>query len=500
MEDQLRARGGDAAAKPESVAETKIELERQFTAFALLWSLASILTAWARFELAVSDPIIGATHILMGLLAFAVLIRSRAVAPVVGLAFMHMLHGVLQMPHVTATDVLWMFLGAAICVSFLTGWIARRSYSVGRVGLYRSFAPCLRIIFVLSLIAIPVARLNWTFLQLEVSPVVESLAAFRGDGTQPPLWISYFTISMLIVIDVFVAIALLLPRLRRFAVGFGACYFAWQAAMGLGEARFLLPVIIVGLYLFTSSELIGRVHATLVRIVPFASLRASGLTVFVGAMAILIVALLVAGEAYRANAYVIAEGCYIVLVVGWLGLILSSLVELRPKLTWVSLMMRNPLHYLLIAAFIVAVTSPYLGFGSKGKFVGGSGLSTAGGVSNHLVIPQGNIVNHEKDVVKIVESNDPWLQKIADEALLITWFELVNHVGSRPETSLAFMRANELYEVSRTGDVPELSQENSWILRKLLTYELTIKKSPDMNLTGNKMTAEKSEPTLNEVF
>ncbi len=500
MDDHLRAGGGDAVAKPESVAETKIELERQFTAFALLWAVASIMTAWARLELAVSDPLVGATHCLMGMLAFAVLIRPHAVSPVVGLSFLHVLHGTLQMPHVTATDVLWMFLGAAICVSFLTGWITKRSYSVGRVGLYRSFAPCLRIMFVLSLLAIPVARLNWTFLQLDISPVVESLAAFRGDATQPPRWISYFTISMLIVVDAFVAIALLLPRLRRFAVGFGICYFAWQAAMGLGEARFLLPVMIVGLYLFTSSELIGRVHATLVRIVPFASLRASGLMVFVGSMAILIVALLVAGEGYRHSAYVVAQWCYVVLVVGWLGLILTSLVELRPKLTWVSLMMRNPLHYLLIAAFIVVVTSPYLGFGSKGKFVGGSGLSTGGGVSNHLIIPQGNIVNHEKDVVEIVESNDPWLQKIADEALLITWFELVNHVGSRPETSLVFVRANELYEVSRTGDVPELSQENSWILRKLLAYKLTTKKSFDKNLTGEKVTAETSEPTLNEMF
>lgn len=461
------------------VTDPKLELERQFTTFATLWSLATLLITWNRLELALTDSVSGVIHAGLSLAAIALIIRPKATIPLFLTAVLHAAHGLYEMPNLSTTDTAWMFFGAAIFGSFLTGWAVRRSYSVSTVGLYRSFAPCIRIMFVVAIFMMAFARANYGFLDLSTSPVVATLLRLR-DGNLPPAWISYLTISMFLIVDAFLAVALMLPSLRRFAVGFGGCYFAWQALLDFGEARMMLPLILVGLYLFTSSEVIVRLHRIVNMRIQYPSVQEAGITVATILAVITIVGIRFKESDPNANLpFTSQQLVHWLTALGvtlWLLSLLSSLIDLRPKLTWVSMLVRNPIHIALLVLLISCAAAPYLGLGSRGRFVNDSGLHIAGGNNNHLLVPQRDLIGLQSDLVEIIESNDPFLQQLAAEGQLITWFDLINYVEPRPKTSMSFIRDGQRYDVEMTGQINELSVPNKWLHRKLLAYGLVNRK------------------------
>lgn len=477
MDEHITLPPPNASAQPR-VADSKLELERQFTTFAKLWALATLLITWNRLDLALADPISGVIHAGLALAAIALIIRPTATILLFLTATLHAVHGLYEMPNLATTDTVWMFFGAAVSGSFLTGWTVRRSYNVSTVGLYRSFAPCIRIMFVIAIFMMAIARANYAFFGLSTSPVVATLTQLRG-GELPPDWIAYLTISMLLIVDAFLAVALVLPSLRRFAVGFGSCYFAWQALIHFGESRMMLPLMLVGFYLFTSSEVINRLHRSVNMRIPYPSVQSAGLTVATVLAVITIVAVRFK-ESQNADlsftSHQLVSWITALIVTIWLLSLLSSLVDLRPKLTWVSLLVRNPIHIALLVLFILSAAAPYLGFGSRGRFVDDSGLHVAGGNNNHLLVPQKDLIGLQSDLVEIIESNDPFLEQLATEGRLITWFDLINYVQPRPETSLSFIRNGQQYIVEEAGQINELSVPNKWLHRKLLAYGLVDRK------------------------
>lgn len=464
--------------KPTRVTESKVEVQQQFEVFAIFWAMASLLSGWIRFEAAMASPWLVAINATIWISAFCILFRPDWVLAVVVLSAMHVLYGIVEMPQISTAHTIWMFFSAVVCTSFLSGMVLRRSYRVSAGGLYRSVGPAIRIMTVLSLVALAVARLNWGFLGLETSPVVESLARFRG-GSAPPDWVVYLTMSVLLVVELSLAVTLLVPALRRFGLGFGSCYLAWQAALGLGEAKILLPVLMVGLGMFASADLVTRMQTGLRRLLPLGGVRrfGLGLLAMVISVALCILAwkrrevaeLPFAGSEFLESEFVIG-GSYWIVSLAWLGLLLTCLIDLRPKLTWVSFGVRNPLNILLILGFIIAIVSPYTGLGTVGRFVDQSGFASAEGASNHLLIPAVSLFDCHQGLIEVISSSDPWLQEIADSGQLLSWFDLVNYVVVRPDTSIAFIRENEHFQVERCGDITELSVANPWIARKLISF------------------------------
>lgn len=464
----------DPKASETSVTNTKLELRGQFTLFAVLWALGSLLVAWQRMRLDPSSMNVWLQP-AVAIAAFVLLVRPWSTSSLAVLSLMHVLHGAISLPRLSTTDLLWALCSAAILTSFAVGWSVQRSRNVSAAGLYRSFAPCLRLMFMLGILATCLARLNWQFLDGASSPVTSALAKARG-GLLPPDWVTYLTMSMLLVVDLFLAVSLLIPSWRRFAVGFGTCYFAWQALVGYGEMRVMLPLMVAGLCLFLSSSAVGRIHSLFERAIPVPRLRSVGLA------AITVVIAALAAAVWLQNHYLagphtmtarhVENLAHVAFATVWSVSLAAALIDHRTQLTRVSLIPRNPLHYLLIAGLILAAASPYVGWGSHGRFVESSGLTTAGVGNNHLLIPHFHLTDYEQDLVHIIDSNDEYLTGIADQNMLITWFEFVNYVAPRPATSVTFIRGENKYRVSRTGDVDELSTKNSWIVRKLLAFRL----------------------------
>ena len=469
------------------VVDSKVELERQYSVFALLLAMGSILTGWHRLEYANGDSVLLTICLLTVVFGLIVLIKRRWTLALFFLGAIHLSYGLISLPRVAAADLFWMFFGATICVSHATGWIANRSHQVSGVRLYRSVAPCLRMITILAILSMSVARLNWNFVDIEASSVSYDLAILFG-GQSAPHWLVYTVMSLLVVVDLFLSFALMVPGLRRFAVGFGSCYFSWQATMGIGESVTMLPVIILGFYLFMSSELVARICARVQRLIPLPAIRLQGLSIATLAVAVVAIALwwqnkeMSTGQIHWSSRNLV-NWYFVTMISVWVVVLLTSMIDQRSRLTWVSMMLRNPLHYVILAILSLVIAAPYIGFGGIGRFEG-SGLSTVGGRSNHLLIPQTQIADYETDLIEIINSTDPYLQNIADEGMLVTWFEFVNYVAVRPETRVRFSRGGDRFQVKRTGDIQELSQSNHWLLRKTLTFDL-VKSDDGLAAIGN---------------
>ena len=456
------------------------EQSRQSVIFASLFAVASLLAAWPRLAGEVEPSLITlATDLSIALAALAVLVRPTWYVPFVALSFFHLASGLIAMPRLSAAQLLWMFCGATIVTSYLTGCIVHRSYRQSMLPLQRSFAPSLRVMLVISLATFGLARLNWGFLQLETSSVISTLSAFRGQDDIPE-WVLFITMSMLIVGDLFLAFALLLPSLRRFAVALCCGYFAWQALIGFEAARSLLPLIFIILYLFTATESTTRICEITVRWVPWRAVRSFGLAV----VSVVLLAAAAAAWMDRARGtsqmygQTIFVSYYVGFVLIWSTCLACGLTDPRqPRLTKVAMLPRNPLHYAIVLTLATAGTFPYLGLGTQATLSSEHGLVTELGTNNHLFVPQTYLVEYQTDLVEILDSSDPYLAGLAQRQDMITWFELVNYLSRRPDTSLSFIRGGERFEVAQAGAIAELSRSNSWILSKLLGFRTVRRKA-----------------------
>lgn len=457
---------------PNRASDSKLELESQYYGFAILWAVTSLWVVWQRIDSALLDPTYMLMNGVIAVVAFCVLLRPMWSFISTLLAMLHIGYAAYEMPFARSHETMLSLFSAALISSYLTAAVRQRRYDVSGVQLFRSFAPVLRLMTVGSLFAIGVIRMNWCFLDIQTSPIVAALAEVRGAAVES--WVVFFTMSSLVIVDVFLAIALLIPSLRRFAVGFGCCYLSWQGWMGLGESRELSATFLVGLYFFLSTESVTRMSMAVQRWIPSPTLRRSGLplgVVVVGMIGIALWAQEKQAGFHAASAAKFVDFAFAGMVAVWVTQILVNLVDHRPKLTWVSLTPRNLAHYLVFAIFVVFVLSPYLGIGNAGRFSSSSGFASTWNRNNHLFLPQATLTRFEQDWVKIQSSNDPYLAQVSEQDARLTWYEFVNYVALRPQISVEFYRADDLYQVQRTGDIEELSQMNPWWLRKLVRFE-----------------------------
>jgi hypothetical protein len=117
--------------------------------------------------------------------------------------------------------------------------------------------------------------------------------------------------------------------------------------------------------------------------------------------------------------------------------------------------------------------SPYLGLKTETAFSMFSNLRTEGAQSNHFFIPASiQVFEFQKDLVEVTGSSDKRLQALADEELLIPYFELLRR---QPMASVSFIRDGVEMTMEAFSSDRSDQRQPPMVLRKLLRFRLVDK-------------------------
>ncbi len=131
------------------------------------------------------------------------------------------------------------------------------------------------------------------------------------------------------------------------------------------------------------------------------------------------------------------------------------------------------LHWSLIVIPVIVFLnglSPYLGLKTENSYAMFSNLRTEGGSTNHFIVPaSAQIFGFQEDVVDVVSSSDPNLQKLANANLSMVWFEFSNYLHTHKPAEVQYLR-NGKSAVFRKDDPATYPRKNNYVLAKAMKF------------------------------
>lgn len=124
--------------------------------------------------------------------------------------------------------------------------------------------------------------------------------------------------------------------------------------------------------------------------------------------------------------------------------------------------------------------SPYLGLKTENSFSMFSNLRTEGGTSNHYIMPSTlQIFNYQKDVVEILSSTDPTLQKLADHEQLMVLSDFRNYVIRKKPAEVHYrLNGEDMTFLMDDKNYLAMKSENSYLVSKFMGFRLFNKWEP----------------------
>lgn len=113
--------------------------------------------------------------------------------------------------------------------------------------------------------------------------------------------------------------------------------------------------------------------------------------------------------------------------------------------------------YAFPAALLVMGASPYVGLKTESSIAMFSNLHTEGGVTNHLLFDEPPyLFDYQKDLVELVGSSMPHVQRLADEQQQMVFFAVEEELRRNPGEWMTYRRDGELHtRVTADAFAPE---------------------------------------------
>lgn len=367
-------------------------------------------------------------HGALALAALWCLARPRSIARFVTLAAVSVAVLALDMPQIGDHWVLMLVTGAGTLGWALTRVARRRA--VDAAGLWAALAPFLRAQVVLLYGTAALAKLNSGFLDPAVSCAagMSRQLGWLDPGGGPVIYATLATEASL-------AVLLALRRTRPAGLALGIAFHAVLAAAGNVPFSALMLALYVA---FLPPDAPARLRALLSR-------RSA-----VGAVAGWRHPLafpLAAGGWLAAAAAGIGPGAYggALGIAGRIlvaGALLAAGALLLGALTagWPARRPRSPRLHPAFAAGLALLAlnaaSPYVGLKTEASFAMFSNLQTEPGHWNHLLVPESvRVFGAQDDLVRVVRSPDPRLERRERVGALMVRFELERYLRRNPRSS-----------------------------------------------------------------
>lgn len=486
-------------AQPRVSAEHRLELENQATSalpvFAGLWA-AAVLFHYAAYP----NSLIGIIPTVMMLAAVWVLFRPSSLVRFLAMVSLQVAAVAYSYPGGVSNHWLFAaFLNLAILLAAGVLVLSRRE-RLTPANLFLTFAPAGRAALLVLYFFAVLHKLNWDFLNPEVSCATALYTEMATAYTLPaPGWLMGMLPTMTLVAEFAIPLLLLIPRTRVAGVLLGVCFHAALATSPAHTYSDFSSTVYAGYFLFLPYDFAGSLRKDW-------SASAFGRWVawqwdegwlrhLVRAGLFLMVALIAVNWWHQAHygpalfTRLAPSTLRTALIVVWCLYALTILAVLL-RATWAVPISRNtrpllaarPQHAALVAVPFVIVPlllfnglNPYFGLKTESSFSMFSNLRTEGGQTNHLFIPtETQVFDYQKDLVEVLASSDPVLQGIADDehALLFPYSEFRNRVALKKRASVTYLRNGQRHEVARIGKDPVLAQPIPFHERKLLDFRL----------------------------
>ena len=415
---------------------------------------------------------------ILSAFVLATLIRPSSIWIFAGMLVSSVVYNVLKWPfvvnHILVESLIDLTILAAIASTQISATGNRlRVSDESRESIYDRFAPVVMVMLILMYYFAFVAKLNWDFINPEVSCVV----VMSGDLSRRFPFLpdadstAWMMIAATLVVEAAIPLLLTFRRTRYVGVLVGAPF---HILLGLVGHRTFAALAFALYGLICMSELAPLVALVHRRVTGRFSVEVRR-AIYHTSSSVLVVCFTLLVAAELTGQLRLGIGPLKIYRIPWLAWILWSLVlgtlfaicawrryrhnhvsrrqsaDGRPGLLWAPVLL-----------VVLNGMSQYLGLKTETCFTMYSNLRTEGGVNNHMFVPAWKLSSYQEDVVQIVSSSIPELQAFAHGSDLLTSFELRRALSATAgDFEIVFRRNGEVHQLYRRGD----KTPNSELLR-----------------------------------
>lgn len=424
----------------------------------------------------------------MTLAAIWVLFRPSCLGSFVVLLVVQFVSFTLQMPNIPNHPV---FMGIGIisiliCMARLQ--VLFKGMPLSRDQIYRDISMVLRIELILLYLVATVAKLNWSYIDPEISSAVALLDLLRERiGVIPDTsLVRWSVIYLSLLSEAIIPLFLLFARTRNAGLWYG-----WFFHLVLGVTGYLDFSSVVFLYyvLFTSEDFPHRLKQ-LYRQSPAFQKVTSRITIpgirnrLTGGLMIGAIALGLFGQLHRVGildpstspqSLVKEVIFYIWLAFALLIAVVYHLAMKRgsrnPRSYSFAGMVKHPIFLTGPILLLLNSVCPYLGLKTESTFTMFSDLKTESNEWNHVVLPKDiQVFPYQSDIVRIIASSDPYFSFLARSRQRLPFEEFHRETYLRLDASVSYERAGVVYSLDKIGDDPVLSRKPSLFVRKVMKF------------------------------
>lgn len=454
----------------------------QFKIFAILWAIASL------FHMAHSSVFNAElNYALLTLASFYVIFRPSLPSFVVFIS-LQIFDAVYRMPHTTNHWIFTSFVNITILQVLLYMIFQKRSFFISEGDLIRKFAPVVRIEVIVLYFFTAFHKLNAAFFNPSVSCATDLLEAQNIDWLIPStpeilLLNAYVTVVLEFLIPVF----LCFRQTRNGAIVFGL-FFHGVLAYSTYNAFYDFSSMIFAVYfLFYPSSFSGWIikkfdEVRLAFYKRFKQFNISRLIVLTGVLIGLIGMVYLMNKNINAPEKVNLYFFWSTFLILYMTIFVFGIWKTRKSVSPASgefVVQRTSFVIMPVIVFLNGF-SPYLGLKTDNSFSMFSNLRTEGGESNHYLIPSGmQLFNYQKDVVEILSSSDPWLQRASDRGQLMIFADFRNQIVRRKPAEVHYLLNGEQQSFFMTDEAYRaMRSENSYLFSKFMGFRLFSKEEP----------------------
>ncbi|MFT2009016.1 hypothetical protein ACMA1I_10105 [Pontibacter sp. 13R65] len=420
------------------------------------------------------------TYFLFTCTAIALIAKPSSVVRLLLFIIMQMYQAYVELPVISNHWLITTFVNLTILQSFVYLIIKRRSFYIDKAEFLETFAPLVKMELIVLYFYAVFHKLNAGFFDTESSCAVEFLLLQNNYYNILPSSKTLLTLNIYatLIIEILIPVLIIIRKTRTWGILIGLlfhCIIAYNPINGFYDFSSMIFALY---FLFTGTNFSNNIYAYYDKFLRrkinlknrLLQFNIVNLALFVFSVVFLLLLVHYYNKLFQDYFRHILWTLYS------MGYIIIFALSIRSTEKPDRSNSFSFAHFsLLLFPIIVFLNGlcPYLGLKTEASYAMFSNLRTEAGESNHFIVPASTqLFDYQKDIVEIVDSSDPELQKLAEAGKLLPFFQFRTMVRNTMPEKVTYLRNGEpkVFEVSKASLSPELLQKEWFVLEKLMRF------------------------------